>query len=117
MKSARRGRRTSKVEVTSVSAQGFRLLVAGRELFVPFAGFPWFQDASIGQILAVEQPSTDHLYWPQLDIDLAVESIEHPDSYPLVSRAPNAGGAKAPDAHAVRDRIPAYRRSRRSRSI
>ena len=88
MKSARRGRRTSKVEVTSVSAQGFRLLLAGRELFVPFAGFPWFRDASIGRILAVEQPSVNHLYWPQLDVDLAVESIEHPERYPLVSRAP-----------------------------
>jgi hypothetical protein len=31
--------------------------------------------------------SPHHLYWPDLDIDLAVESIEHPERYPLVSRA------------------------------
>jgi hypothetical protein len=27
-----------------------------------------------------------HLYWPDLDIDLAVESIRHPEQFPLVSR-------------------------------
>jgi hypothetical protein len=114
MKSARRGRPTSKVEVTNVSPQGFRLLLAGRELFVPFAQFPWFRDASIGQILAVEQPGADHLYWPQLDIDLAVESIEHPDRYPLVSR-PRSATPTRPAALAVRERPPAYRSSRRRR--
>ena len=115
MKSARRGRRTSKVEVTNVSPQGFRLLLAGRELFVPFAQFPWFRDASIGQILAVEQPGADHLYWPQLDIDLAVESIERPDRYPLVSR-PRSATPIRPTALAVRERPPAYGSPRRRRS-
>jgi len=42
MKSAWRGRHSSKVEVTNVSRQGFWLLLAGRRLFVPFEGFPWF---------------------------------------------------------------------------
>jgi len=115
MKSARRVRRTSEVEVTNVSPQGFRLLLAGRELFVPFAQFPWFRDASIGQILAVERPSANHLYWPQLDIDLAVESIEHPDRYPLVSR-PRSATPIRPTALAVRERPPAYGSPRRRRS-
>jgi hypothetical protein len=35
----------------------------------------------------VELPSPDHLYWPGLDVDLAVESIEHPEQFPLVSKA------------------------------
>lgn len=91
--------------MTNVSPQGFRLLLEGRELFVPFAQFPWFRDASIGQILAVEQPRADHLYWPQLDIDLAVESIEHPDRYPLVSR-PRSATPRRPAALAVRERLP-----------
>jgi hypothetical protein len=33
----------------------------------------------------VEWPSTDHLYWPDLDVDLSVRSIEHPEEFPLVS--------------------------------
>ena len=76
------------VEVTNVSGQGFWLLVDDRELFVPFDDFPWFRDASIGQLLRVKRPSVHHLYWPELDIDLAVESIINPEHYPLVSRIP-----------------------------
>ena len=116
MKSAQRGGRTSKAEVTNVSRLGFWLLLDNRELFVPFAAFPWFRDASVGQILAVERPSPGHLYWPHLDVDLAVESIEHPERYPLVSRATEAFPTRSAEVMDVRDRTPAYRaRPRRSR--
>jgi hypothetical protein len=70
-----------------VSAHGFWLFVGARELFVPFEQFPWFRDASIRAITNVQLPSPHHLYWPDLDIDLAVESIEYPEKYPLVSQA------------------------------
>jgi hypothetical protein len=101
MKSALRGKPTSRVEVSNVSPGGFWILVDERELFVPFKKFPWFQDATIREITAVKRPSPHHLYWPDLDIDLALESIEHPDRFPLVSRArPNQAlqrtGRKAP---------------------
>lgn len=87
MSSAALGRSTFPVEVTNVSAHGFWLLVAERELFVSFAQFPWFRAAAIGAITNVQVPSPHHLYWPDLDIDLALESIEHPEKYPLVSKA------------------------------
>lgn len=87
MTSAALGRSTSPAEVTNVSAHGFWLFVGARELFVPFQQFPWFRDASIRAITNVQLPSPHHLYWPDLDIDLAVESIEHPENYPLVSQA------------------------------
>ncbi len=86
MKSVRRGQDTSAAEVTNVSAHGFWILLAEEELFVPFAEFPRFRDASIRAITHIEWPSVDHLYWPDLDIDLAVDSIRHPESFPLVSR-------------------------------
>ncbi len=86
MKSAPRGKSTSSVEVTNVSGNGFWLLLDDRELFVPFSKFPWFREATVRQILAVSRPSPHHLYWPEIDVDLAVDSIEHPDRYPLVSR-------------------------------
>lgn len=87
MPSAALGRSTSPAEVTNVSAHGFWLFVGARELFVPFQQFPWFRDASIRAITNVQLPSPHHLYWPDLDIDLAVESIEYPEKYPLVSQA------------------------------
>ena len=86
MTSARPGRRTSAPEVTNVSRQGFWLLVAERELFVSFDLFPWFREAAIGRLVDVTMPHPGHLYWPQLDVDLAVDSITHPERYPLVSK-------------------------------
>ena len=87
MKSAAPGQNTSPAEVTNVSPHGFWLFVGERELFVPFKEFPWFREASVREISNVELPAPHHLYWPDLDIDLAVESIEHPEKYPLVSQA------------------------------
>lgn len=77
----------SPVEVTNVSGHGLWLLLDTEELFLPFSEFPWFRDAAIGKILHVELPSPDHLYWPELDVDLTVESIRHPERFPLVSQA------------------------------
>ena len=87
MTSARHGQSTSAVEVTNVSPHGFWLLVEQREHFVSFKDFPWFRDARIAELMKVELPSPHHLYWPALDVDLAVESLDHPERYPLVSRA------------------------------
>ena len=87
MRSALPGKSTSEVEVTNVSRHGFWLLIGERELFLPFDKFPWFRDVPIGQLLRVEQPHPAHLYWPDLDVDLAVESIEFPERFPLVSCA------------------------------
>jgi hypothetical protein len=86
MKSAQRGKRTSGVEVTNVSSHGLWLLLGDRELFLPFGTFPWFRDAPIAKLVHVQWLSSDHLYWPDLDVDLAVESIEHPERFPLVSK-------------------------------
>lgn len=87
MRSVQRGQGTSAVEVANVSPTGFWLLVDGRERFVPFKDFPWFRDATIAELTLVLCPSPHHLYWPALDIDLAVESLDHPERYPLVSSA------------------------------
>jgi hypothetical protein len=87
MRSAARGKRTSGAEVTTITPKGFSLLVGRREYFVAFRDFPWFRNASIAQLYAVELPSPHHLHWPELDIDLAVESLDNPERYPLVSKA------------------------------
>jgi len=77
---------TSVAEVTHVSRHGFWLLLNGEELLVPFAEFPWFKKATIEQLSDVEWPSKNHLYWPQLDIDLSIESVRDPKAFPLVAK-------------------------------
>ncbi len=88
MRSAKPGGTTSGIELTNVSVHGAWLLVDGREFYLPFENFPWFRDASIAQLANVERPQPAHLYWPDLDVDLSLESIEHPERYPLVSGSP-----------------------------
>ena len=105
MTSARPGKRTLAVEVTNVSRRGFWLLVAERELFVSFDLFPWFRDAAIGRLVDVVTPHPGHLYWPQLDIDLAMDSIEHPERYPLVSK-PTPRVAEDTLKRSQRSRVP-----------
>jgi hypothetical protein len=79
---------TSAAEVTQVFKQGFGLLLGDEELLVPFEEFPWFRQANIEQLSAVEWPTADHLYWPLLDVDLSVQSLRRPDDFPLMSRQP-----------------------------
>jgi hypothetical protein len=77
---------TSAVEVTHISRHGLWLLLDDEEVVLPFSDFPWFKSATIEQLLSVERPTKNHLYWPALDIDLSVESILEPENFPLVSR-------------------------------
>ena len=94
-------------EVTNVSSHGFWLLISETERFVSFKTFPWFRDASIAELTNVELPSPHHLYWPELDVDLAVDSLDHPERYPLVSRVrPSKRPTSRPAA--VKERKTAY---------
>jgi hypothetical protein len=86
MKSAKRGTDTSAVELTNVSAHGVWLLVDGQERYLPFDTFPWFRNATLAQLSTIERPTNGHLRWPELDVDLTLESIDRPGDFPLVSR-------------------------------
>ena len=86
MKSAMPGDAISAAEVTNISRNGLWLLLGDEELFLPFDDFPWFRTATIAALTDVEWLAADHLYWPALDVDLSVESIRHPERFPLTSR-------------------------------
>lgn len=114
-KSATPGKSTFPVEVTNISAKGLWLLIDHGEHFLSYDQFPWFRDARVSEILAVTRPSSHHLYWPVLDIDLAVESILHPDRYPLISAGRSDNGLQRTSARikAAAKRKPSQRSPRR----
>jgi hypothetical protein len=74
------------IEFKNRTDEGFWLLVGAERLFVQFSDFPWFRHAPDAKLRNVERPHADRLYWPELDIDLAIESIRNPQAFPLVSR-------------------------------
>jgi hypothetical protein len=73
------------VIVKNLAANGFSLLLDDEELPVEFEFFPWFKSATHVQINNVVRPTPDRFRWPLLDIDLAIDSIRHPERYPLIS--------------------------------
>jgi hypothetical protein len=74
------------VEVTNISNHGLWLLTEEKELFIPYDEFPWFKNVTVKKILNVEEPTPGHFYWPDLDVDLDTESIEHPERFPFKSK-------------------------------
>ncbi|HXL73709.1 MAG TPA: DUF2442 domain-containing protein [bacterium] len=87
-KSSKRGANTLalEAEVLNVSSNGLWLLVNDIEYFLPSAKFPWFKKANIVDICKVKLLHGYHLYWPSLDVDLELSSLEHLEKYPLVYR-------------------------------
>ena len=86
MNSAKLGKSTSKAEVTQVSLHGLWVLVDEREYFLDFDEYPWFAKGSIADVTKVQLLHGHHLRWPDLDVDIELESLAYPDRYPLVYR-------------------------------
>ncbi|MFA4836881.1 MAG: DUF2442 domain-containing protein [Dehalococcoidia bacterium] len=86
MSSKAPGKNISAVEVTHISSNGVWILSGDRELFMAYVDFPWFKDVPVAKIIKVEEPQPGHFYWPDLDVDLTVDIIEHPERYPLKAK-------------------------------
>ncbi len=83
MKSQKLGRSTL-VEIQNISDRGIWLLVGRREYFLPHEDFPWFTNATVKQISNVDLIHGHHLIWPDLDVELELESLENLENYPLI---------------------------------
>ncbi|MBN1672993.1 MAG: DUF2442 domain-containing protein [Kiritimatiellae bacterium] len=89
MKSRTLGANTSEAEVTNIDTHGIWVYVKSKEHFLPYEDYPWFKDAKVKDIINVELHFGVHLHWPALDVDLFVDSLEHPGQYPLVAEGSN----------------------------
>ena len=54
-------------------------------MFMPYEEFPWFKDQPVKVILNVEELTPGHFYWPDIDVDLTEEIIEHRERFPKKS--------------------------------
>ena len=88
------GNAISEAEVSLVSRHGIWILLPEGEFFLPSDQFPWFQQGPVAAVLNVQRLSADHLYWPDLDVDLSVSSTRDPARFPLVARTPTTGLAR-----------------------
>ena len=74
------------VEVTNISPTGIWLLLDEQEKFLSYTDFPWFEHGTVHQIRNVERQAPHHLYWPELDVDIHTDAIDHPEKYPLKAK-------------------------------
>ena len=78
------GKNTSNAEITQISVNGVWALVKGVEFFMSYEDFPWFQNATVAEIHNVRLLHGVHLRWPDLDVDLHMDSLKDLAQYPLV---------------------------------
>ena len=86
MKSSKRGKNISKIEIQNISKVGIWLFIKGKEYFLSHERYPWFEEAKIVDITNVQLLHGGHLHWPDLDVDLELDSLEYPERYPLVDK-------------------------------
>ena len=75
---------TTSASVLMINAQGIMLSVQGHDYFLSYNRIPWMQDAPIRSVLNVQMSGSEAIEWPDLDVDLEIDSLRHPERYPLV---------------------------------
>ena len=69
-----------------INSQGIMLCVDGNDYFLSYNRVPWMKDAAIRSVLNVQKEGQSAVSWPDLDVDLEIESLKHPERYPLVMK-------------------------------
>jgi len=77
------GTTTLAAEVTRASGHCAWIFIDDQELALPYSEYPWFHAVPIQWMINVLRPTADHLYWPGFDVDLSIESMRHPQTFPL----------------------------------
>lgn len=85
MKLLKNGKNIS-VNVEDVTPFGIWMIVKGREYFLNYSDYPYFENQTIKSIHNVKLLHEFHLHWPDLDVDLEIDNLENPEKYPLKSK-------------------------------
>lgn len=72
--------------VLMINNQGIMISVEGNDYFLSYNRVPWLKDATVRNILNIKMSGKNAVEWPDLDIDLEIDSLKHPERYPLVMR-------------------------------
>lgn len=78
------------VSVLMINDKGLMISVKGQDYFLSYNRIPWMRNASIAQALTVRMSGRNAIEWPMLDVDLEIESLKHPERYPLVMKRSEA---------------------------
>ena len=65
-----------------IERDGFWLLTRTGKYFISFADYPDFVGATLEKIFNFQENNGD-FHWPDLDIDIELEALQHPERFPL----------------------------------
>ena len=77
---------STSVDVLMINDKAVMLSVQGQDYFLSYNRVPWMRDATINEVLDVQMSGKNAIEWPKLEVDLEVESLKHPERYPLLIR-------------------------------
>jgi len=72
------------VDVLMINDRGIMISVLGQDYFLSYNRVPWMRDATINEVLDIRMSGKNAIEWPKLDVDLEIESLRHPERYPLL---------------------------------
>ena len=76
----------TQVSVLMINDKGIMLTVKGNDYFISYNRIPWMRHACISDALDVRMSGRNAIWWPNLDVDLEIESLKHPERYPLIMK-------------------------------
>ena len=75
---------STSADVLMINDRGVMISVLGQDYFLSYNRVPWMRDATINEVLDVRMIGKNAIEWPKLDVDLELESLKHPERYPLL---------------------------------
>jgi len=74
------------VKVHAIVANGIMIEAHSNVYFLPYNSNPWFENAKVADVFDIESVGHTGIRWNALDVDLSIESLIHPEKYPLIAK-------------------------------
>ena len=74
---------SNKAEISGITKFGIWMIINGFEYYLSYKEFPWFKTSTIENLYNFEVKFKKYLRWPDLEIDLEIDSIKNLEKYPL----------------------------------
>lgn len=71
-------------KILDINDLGINLQIGEEKFLLDYFEYPWFKNAKVEDVLNFEyKQKSEHLRWPNLDVDLCLDGVRHPEKYPL----------------------------------
>ncbi len=81
---SRENSQSTSASVLMINTQGIMISVQGCDYFLSYNRIPWMKDARISDVLNIRMSGRSAIEWEALGVDLEIESLKHPERYPLI---------------------------------